>query len=115
VVGVEVAVTVGVTVGVNVGVAVGVTVGVIVAVRVAVGVAVGVDAGILSPSATRTPLPPVVLSREALIKAARVRSDVCARVFTSYQLPPLNPAPVPLLAGHVLTLASPEASSSPSP
>jgi hypothetical protein len=115
IVGVAVGVPVGVSVsvGVIVGVAVGVTVGV--AVLVGVSVAVGVEAGILSPSATRTPRPPVVLSRDALINAARVLSDVRLRDAASYQLPPLKPAPAPLLAGHVETFASPFASSMPSP
>jgi hypothetical protein len=114
-VGVSVGVAVGVCVevGVTVGVPVGVTVGV--GVFVGVGVAVGVDAGILSPSATRTPRPPVVLSREALINAARVLSDARLREAASYQLPPLYPAPAPLLTGHELTLASPIVSSIPSP
>ncbi len=122
-VGVLVAVTVGVSVGVAVGVsvAVGVTVGVGVgvavgvAVFVGVGVAVGVEAGILSPSAIRTPRPPVVLSREGLINAARVLSEVRLRDAASYQLPPLKPAPAPLLGGHELTFASPIVSSIPSP
>jgi hypothetical protein len=114
-VGVLVGVLVGVwvSVGVTVGVGVGVTVGV--AVFVGVGVAVGVDAGMLSPSAMRTPRPPVVLSREALINAARVLSEVRLREAASYQLPPLNPAPDPLVGGHVETFASPLASRIPSP
>ena len=102
---VGVAVSVGVTVGLAVGVAV----------FVGVGVAVGVDAGILSPRAMRTPRPPVALVREALISAARVRSDVRLRDAASYQLPPLKPAPDPLVGGHVETFASPLASRMPSP
>jgi hypothetical protein len=119
IVGVAVGVSVGVAVGasVDVGVTVGVAVGVAVGVTVFVGVdvAVGVDAGMLSPSAMRTPRPPVVLSREALINAARVRSDVRLRDAASYQLPPLKPAPAPLLGGHEETFASPLASRTPSP
>ena len=122
-VGVSVGVTVGVTVGLLVGeavkvgvfVGVGVEVGVAVLVGVGVGVAVGVDAGMLSPSATRTPLPPVVLSRAALIEAARVRSEIRARGAASYQLPPLKPAPTPVSDGHELTLAPPNAFKIPSP
>ena len=120
-VGVSVGETVGVTdgvavsviVGVVVGHAVGVSDGVIVGVAVRVGVAVA--AGMLSPSAVRAPRPAELFARPALINAARARSEVRERVAESYQLPPLNPTPSPLLWGHEMTFASPEASKIPSP